>query len=458
MKQHTTDSKTVKFEWNDALVREFVITYNNTDKLISGVDPIGQIIEEWKQLKLKETEESKRIEVAAFFKTQEFSDGSVDCIVHISKKIPEEKYEAVKKAIEGVLNDDMFNRSLIDSRIGQLAEMKEMWKEARLAYASSIKEPVSWKWETFEGYCKEKQKENFAQPIPDIPTLSRQGKGMSINEISDMYNNGRFETITDLKPKNTIQDKGDWEIVSYRHKILTNSLDKNVVIDKTSHHFEYAHGTSDFEIFSVRRLSDNTVFYVGDEVDVTTDGGKGFRDTIHHFTFTSGVNIIDVYFKDQLRTAFDIHWLKLAKKLPPKEEVKSLLFTTSDGVGMYMMDGYYSVSDEFYLCYSNAHPSVLNEILSKRTFSTKEKAEEYILMNKPCMSIEDLMNHEGFNIGEKSLQLLKQLAKNKINHTKEQASPKQMWHKVVGVHDEQVLCVSHGCVEYNPLNKEHSLK
>jgi len=36
--------------------------------------------------------------------------------------------------------------------------------------------------------------------------------------------------------------------------------------------------------------------------------------------------------------------------------------------------------------------------------------------------------------------------------------PKQMWNKQCGIHDEQVLCMGHGCEEYNPLDKNHQLK
>ena len=39
------------FVWSDELVKEFVISFNKIDKLITGVDPIGKTIIEWKQSK-----------------------------------------------------------------------------------------------------------------------------------------------------------------------------------------------------------------------------------------------------------------------------------------------------------------------------------------------------------------------------------------------------------------------
>ena len=39
------------FVWSDELVKEFVISFKKIDKLITGVDPIGKTIIEWKQSK-----------------------------------------------------------------------------------------------------------------------------------------------------------------------------------------------------------------------------------------------------------------------------------------------------------------------------------------------------------------------------------------------------------------------
>lgn len=49
-------------------------------------------------------------------------------------------------------------------------------------------------------------------------------------------------------------------------------------------------------------------------------------------------------------------------------------------------------------------------------FSTKEAAEEYILMNKPCLSYNDVINKWWSIAGSKpdSLKLLKTLIKSKL--------------------------------------------
>lgn len=111
------------------------------------------------------------------------------------------------------------------------------------------------------------------------------------------------------------QPKKDYEILTYQHIVLSNELDKNIIIDKTSKHFEYAHGCqNDFKIHSVRRLSDGEVFSVGDKMKEEDD-----------------VYVIDAFWKDYKGNDLWISYnqrkcygcsLGIAKK------AKEVLFTT----------------------------------------------------------------------------------------------------------------------------------
>jgi len=69
------------------------------------------------------------------------------------------------------------------------------------------------------------------------------------------------------------------------------------------------------------------------------------------------------------------------------EEVKEPLFITEDGINIYDKDIVWKVED-FLVCkfiaYSQYSPYNI------RSYSTKEKAEEYILINKPSLSIKDI--------------------------------------------------------------------
>ena len=97
------------------------------------------------------------------------------------------------------------------------------------------------------------------------------------------------------------------------------------------------------------------------------------------------------------------------------EKVKQPLLTTEDGVDIYEGDVFYSTR-------KNGLGSILKytghplENASKKNedfvdFSTKEKAEEYILMNKPVLSLSDVWDH----LSIKNRKLITSFVKNKLN-------------------------------------------
>ena len=127
-----------------------------------------------------------------------------------------------------------------------------------------------------------------------------------------------------------------------------------------------------FNIRSVKRLSDSEVFTVGDFVKETITGQcKGWE--IKEFSlkdsrcFSCGVNINNI------------------------EKLKEVLFTTEDGVDIFEGDTYYVANIKSWQCYKHYANIDGNTGLDKY-FSTKEAAEEYILMNKPCLSINNVLH------------------------------------------------------------------
>jgi len=75
----------------------------------------------------------------------------------------------------------------------------------------------------------------------------------------------------------------------------------------------------------------------------------------------------------------------IIKKLPEKTP----LFTTEDGVEIFENDKYYFINNGFMCVKSFAEN--LGLLISAKTFHSKPKAEEYILLNKPCLSLNDLL-------------------------------------------------------------------
>jgi hypothetical protein len=77
-------------------------------------------------------------------------------------------------------------------------------------------------------------------------------------------------------------------------------------------------------------------------------------------------------------------------KLYIKQEVKPVIFITEDGVDIFEGNEVFIVNKFFSLGFSKGVK--YNNHKDNKFFSTKEKAEEYIIMNKPCLSYNDIIN------------------------------------------------------------------
>lgn len=176
----------------------------------------------------------------------------------------------------------------------------------------------------------------------------------------------------------------DYEILSLKCK----SHDRLYILHSNGlYAFENEKGYSKLDISlnsgwfinSIKRLSDGEIFTIGDIVNTKVD--DKYKQSILE------INVKDntVIFKTKL--GFVI--LYIAKK------TKQPLFTTEDGVDIFNGVRFWNVNifynlDEFQVT-NDKYPLKFIKDGSKQ-FSTKEKAEEYILMNKPCLSINDVIN------------------------------------------------------------------
>jgi hypothetical protein len=153
-----------------------------------------------------------------------------------------------------------------------------------------------------------------------------------------------------------------------------------------------------WNINSVKRLSDGEVFTIGDLIDFSFFGNKGFKK-IEGFA-------ID-YFENKLMTAYQSAYgigIALWKKAP----VKTPLFTTEDGVVIFERDMLFYVLKSFEI-----HNNPANEFDGQsndyKYFSTKEKADEYIFYNKPYLSLMDLLRVRENSNRTKPFPLFKEL-------------------------------------------------
>lgn len=73
-----------------------------------------------------------------------------------------------------------------------------------------------------------------------------------------------------------------------------------------------------------------------------------------------------------------------------KEKVS--VFIALDGVSIYELDKFYTVTDDWQVVWSDAFKGIhITPQVILRSYSTEEKAREYITLNKPCLSLKDVI-------------------------------------------------------------------
>lgn len=143
---------------------------------------------------------------------------------------------------------------------------------------------------------------------------------------------------------------------------------------------------TDYEIYQVKRISDGEVFTIGD---------KAINNTYSQYC---GI-ISEIFIKDNKLQLYLSETIagNMSLFLNNAKKHKQPLFTTEDGVDIFEGSDFYSTRKDgsgSIIKYNGHHL----EPASKKCkdfvdFSTKEKAEEYILMNKPCLSFSDIYDN-----------------------------------------------------------------
>lgn len=139
------------------------------------------------------------------------------------------------------------------------------------------------------------------------------------------------------------------------------------------------------EIVSVKRLSDGEVFSIGDNIQYELTNSCFEQGTdeycdIAYFNIKNGNIYVNSHYIGNSGATIN-KWIKY----------KESLFTTEDGVDIYEGDNYWFVDNFNEFKVTNANLDGLSSGISLR-FSTKRAAENYIMMNKPFLSIKEVMN------------------------------------------------------------------
>lgn len=134
-----------------------------------------------------------------------------------------------------------------------------------------------------------------------------------------------------------------------------------------------------YKIHSVKRLSDGEVFTIGDKIQ-NGYGAKLLDFRIKGFDITNEYMVIT--------TSGRI-------KLNKLEHRKQPLFTTEDGIDIYEDDEVVCVDiDNLEICANTKYKFQPMDVDNKNYLFFKDikNAEEYVFMNKPCLSLNDLVN------------------------------------------------------------------
>ena len=264
-------------------------------------------------------------------------------------------------------------------------------------------------------------------------------------ETEDNYMTN-MENDFKLFPKKIVENYPEfWEPVVEKDYEILSLIEGKFIYPCDKYSKDYINqlfNTLGVSIHSVKR-NDGEIFTVGDRLDE-----KCFRKLSRH-PLSEGIhdNIITkiaIVKKHASEVAGHLEiqngklmfsasnkWNNLNVLLSEAIKYKQPLFTTEDGVDIFEGDLFYYVK---FVQYNNTlgkpfeivrvdYPSFEYEPQYEKYFSTKEKAEEYILMNKPVLSLKDVANiYPGINKSHpdkpsSQSERLKNLVKSKIQQS-----------------------------------------
>lgn len=203
----------------------------------------------------------------------------------------------------------------------------------------------------------------------------------------------------------------DYEILSYIGKSTKNVL--SAKLDPFVNNKLIKWEDKNLDIHSIKRLSDGEVFTIGDKIQ--------YNNTNNNIRIIKSIELDDI--KVKIFACEECYSVPIKGSnygfnlLQNVTKFKQPLFTTEDGVDIFEGDEYILVRKGAVsknLC-TFTYTAVSGESMwnSKQKdytlFSTKEAAEEYILMNKPVLSINDLKA-----CGDLTITELKKIVINKL--------------------------------------------
>lgn len=268
-----------------------------------------------------------------------------------------------KNGIPEISNNIKYTKERYEAIISILNEVSENDSPMDLFYKSSMKR---------YGYKSDL----------DIHHENLMKKFGNENLDSDEFNNRGMDKVhkesSNVRMRPESPAEKDYEIISY-------SPDNGRTI-LTTEKYGKTWASNNTPIHSVLRKSDNTVFTLGDMVCFRIETNPNWR--IDNFLLKEDGTLL-------ARSNSSDHCEFVDKDLLKINQIKPILFTTEDGVDIYEYTDItlHHLSPNYDISFSNSKFLAKQNRSFFKIFSTKSKAEEYILQHRPLLiSLNDLLS------------------------------------------------------------------
>ena len=202
-------------------------------------------------------------------------------------------------------------------------------------------------------------------------------------ETEDYYMTN-MENGFKLFPKKIVENYPEfWELVVEKDYEILSLIEGKFIYPCDKYSKDYINqlfNTLGVSIHSVKR-NDGEIFTIGDKVF-----SEYVNYTINKISIVNDKCMVSALYDTNNPNGSRLHY-----NLNNLKKAKQPLFTTEDGVDIFENNTSIYILDKFTIRHIK-HKDF--NVISKHVkyFSTKEKAEEYILLNKPCLSVNDIKN------------------------------------------------------------------
>ena len=237
--------------------------------------------------------------------------------------------------------------------------------------------------------------------------------------ICEYPNSGKLGTISWIEDNGSVVLSNSGNILPYSNWPINYILYPEFWEEIVEREYEIVSYKSNefnnWSVNSIKRLSDGEIFTVGDKI-------TGTKSVVELSKYGNKYVTIESFkFEKYLRIYITSYYIEINGEQTTfgnmkKYIVKQPLFKTEDGLDIFEGDDIYWINSNTLKLYEAKVSKNMTNASIFKNFLTKEKAEEYIVMNKPCLSIVDLQKIFGESSFDNTMKIinLKELVKSKL--------------------------------------------